>query len=162
MEMLWIVLCVCVYGIFSGNGGESSFAELVFHFDFVLSEICGGAVEDDAAVVDEYDTIADGADFLEDVGGEEDSFGFGEFEDEVTDALDLIGIETAGGFIEDEDVGVVEHGVCHADALAKAAGEFGDGFAPDFCEGAFIGDPGHAFGEAVAGKSADFAHVLQE
>ncbi|MEY3457487.1 MAG: hypothetical protein RL215_644 [Planctomycetota bacterium] len=105
----------------SGSGCAGEATELGFHIDFVLAEVGRGTIEDDAAVIDEDDATADGADFLEDVRGEQNGFGFGKFEDEIANALDLVGIEPAGGFVEDEHIGVMEHGMCHADALSEAA-----------------------------------------
>jgi len=81
-------------------------------------EVGGGVGGFDAAVVDDEDAGAGEFDFGEDVGGEEDGVVFAEFLDEVADGADLIGIEADGGFVEDEEVGVVDEGVGESDALA--------------------------------------------
>ena len=73
----------------------------------LLAEFDGGAIGDDVALVDDKGTGAGGIDFLEDVGGEEDGFGFSEAFDELADFVFLVGVEAVGGFIEDKYIGIM-------------------------------------------------------
>src|SRR6266705_1097565 len=77
-------------------------------------------------LVDDGDAVADGLDFAQFVGGEENGFAF------VSEALDDFAhlhaaqwVQAASGFVQDEKVGVVNEGLGQADALLHA---FGVGF----------------------------------
>ena len=74
----------------------------------MLAELGRGAVGDDSALVDDDGAGAGGIHFLQDVGGKENGFGLAKTGDEFSDFVFLVGIESIGGFIEDEDLWVVE------------------------------------------------------
>jgi hypothetical protein len=68
------------------------------------------------------------------VGGENDGLGAAHFPDEVPDHVLLVGVETVGRFVENEDFGVVDDGLSEAGAVAVAFGEGIDGLAPYLLE----------------------------
>lgn len=59
------------------------------------------------------------------VGDDDDGVALaGEVFEEVEDFLTGAGVEVSGGFVGEDDGGVVDEGACDGDALALAAGEF--------------------------------------
>ena len=130
------------------------------HFDeggrgAAAAEALGAAVVDDATLVDEKQRIAHLAEFGEDVRADQDGFSFlSQDADEVFQLNAGLGIETGGGFIEDEDFWIVEEGPAETEplphALAKgvdeAVGESGE-----------VGEL-HDFGDAL---NALFPHVTE-
>lgn len=111
-----------------------------------VDEVFGGVGGFDFPFVDNDDFVAGHFDFAEDVGGEEDGVLVTELLDESTDGPDLVGIESVGGFVEDEEVGLVDEGIGEANALAVSFGESFDHFASDIAESAGF----HDFAEAFA------------
>ena len=94
----------------------------------LFSEFFGGEavhllVGDDAAMVDDDGAGAHILDFLHDVGGEEDDLLLASLADEGADKLQLVGVETRGGLVEDEHLRVVDECLCEAHTLAVALGE---------------------------------------
>ena len=94
--------------------------------------------------------MADGGGFV--AVGDEDKGGVGfvgELAEEVEDELTVGGIEVAGGFVGEDELGTVDEGAGDGDALLFAAGELGGegvgavGDADAVEEG---GDAGGAFG----------------
>lgn len=61
---------------------------------------------------------------------------FSDFEDEIANFCNLVGIETCGGLVEDEDVGFMQDCLSESDALAIAARERIDRFVHDGEDGA--------------------------
>ena len=55
---------------------------------------------------------------------------FGKTLDEGTDLDELVGVETCGRFIKDEQFRIAEKRLCQADTLAIALGELTDMFVP--------------------------------
>lgn len=87
------------------------------------------AIVEKLAVVDNHDTLAEHLDIFHIVGGEDDTglaFLVDMF-DEGADPFFGDDIETDGGFIEEEDVGVVEEGGAEVGTHALAEGEGADG-----------------------------------
>lgn len=109
-------------------------------------ELGGSAVSYDAALGDKHYSRADGFDFFEDVGGENDSAAalgafavslgvrLGHFFDQATDFVLLVGIEAIGGFIHDQDIGFVQDGLSQTDAAFETFGEGFDGLTQDALE----------------------------
>lgn len=81
-----------------------------------------GFVDEDFALVDDDDAVADGFDFFEDVGGEDDGFVGGHRLYQLSHFVLLVGVEAIGGLVEDEHLGVVDDGLGDSDALAVAFG----------------------------------------
>jgi hypothetical protein len=75
---------------------------------------------------DDDDALAGMLHFAEDVGAEDDGVLAGERFQQLADFDDLLGVEAAGGLVEDQHVGVVDDGLRQADALAEALGELAD------------------------------------
>jgi len=93
---------------FAGDGSEQSLRR---------------SVGEQAAVREDGDVGGDGLDVRDDVRGEDDDALAGKLGEEIAEAHALFGIETRGGLIHDEELGVVEKRLCDADALAHAARE---------------------------------------
>jgi hypothetical protein len=74
----------------------------------------------DLAAADDDDLAAGVFDFGEDVRGEDDGVVAGEGGDEFAGLDDLFGVEAGGGFIENQDLGVMDNGLGETDALAVA------------------------------------------
>ena len=76
----------------------------------------------DLAVLDHYDLVGvtDGA---EAVGDDEAGAAGHERGERLLDQSLVLRVEVAGGLVEDEDVGIGQHGPRDGDALALAAGE---------------------------------------
>ena len=75
---------------------------------------------DHAALVDDDDALAGLRDFREDVRAQDDGVVPGQLLDQVPGLDDLLRIEARGRLVEDQNVGVVDDGLCQADALAVA------------------------------------------
>jgi len=91
--------------------GTQVFLELIHH---------------DAAFVDDDHAVAEGLHFLHDVAGKQDGFGLSQFADQLSDLHDLVGIESTGGLIEDQDFGIMKDGLRQAHPLFVTLGESPD------------------------------------
>lgn len=88
-----------------------------------------GTIEDLAALEDHEDEIAERFGGCHVVGTEDDGgSGVAEFEDGLAYGIGIDGVETAEGFIEDEEFGLVEGGGDELDLLAHAFAECFDFF----------------------------------
>ncbi len=76
-----------------------------------------------ATVVDDQNAVAEVFHFLQNVGGQHHGFGLAYAFDEGANLYQLIGIQSGGGFVQDENFGVVEQGRSQAHALAVALGQ---------------------------------------
>lgn len=77
---------------------------------------------------DDGDAITEHFDILEDMRRKEDGFAaITEAEDDIADIFSTDGIESAHGFVEDDEIGIVDQGLCDADALDHAFGVFAEG-----------------------------------
>jgi len=99
-------------------------------------EIAGGAGGDDAALMKDGDAVAEGVGFLDVMGGEEDgtTLGAGMADGVVQIAADL-GIEAAGGLVEEEEGGIVYECKGKGETLALAGGEGFEAGIGFVCEG---------------------------
>ena len=95
---------------------------------------------DELALADDDDALAGVFDLGQDVGAEDDGVIAGEGREQLADLDDLLGIETAGRLVEDQDVGVVDDGLGDADALAVAFGQLADQLVADVAERAAADD----------------------
>ena len=75
------------------------------------------AVGDDLSLVDDDGARAGGLDFLEDVGRKDDRLVRAHPFDQSADLVLLIGVESVGRFIEDEDFRIVNDGLGEAGAV---------------------------------------------
>ena len=71
--------------------------------------------------------------------------------------MNLLGVEARGGFIKDENIGVVDDGLGQADALAIAFGELADELLADVAQGAAADDFAHFPGDIVGGDALELA-----
>lgn len=126
-----------------------------------LDKLLRGAVGSDLTAGHDDDTIAGSLDFWENMGANKGCAVFGELADERTGVVDLCGIEPVGGFVEDEDLGIMDQGGGEPNALAVAFGEMSDSSFGD------ISDSGHAhgfvngWGDVLAGDSVELGAVLE-
>ena len=111
----------------------------------------------DAASVDDDDFVAEHFHLAEDVGGNEDGVVLAEALDEATDGANLIWVESVGGLVEDEELGVVNEGIGDSDALAKAFREGVDHLAADLLEAAFVEDIFQPPAQVVAVETFEFS-----
>ena len=80
------------------------------------------------AAVEDDDAGADALDGVEFVGAEEDDFAArGEFLDEAAEDEGRADVEAGEGFVEKNEIGIVEEGGADEDLLAHALGVTGDG-----------------------------------
>ena len=87
-----------------------------------LQESFRRGVGDERALRDQRDVGGRGFHVGDDVGGENDDAFAGEFREQVAEAHALFGIEAGGGFVDDEQLGIVEQSLRDADALLHASG----------------------------------------
>lgn len=89
------------------------------------AQALGGTVVDDLSLIDEKQGVAHLVELGKDVGTDEDGLALlGENADEVLELDAGFGVETGGGFVENEDVGIVKQGTPKAESLAHAFAEF--------------------------------------
>ncbi len=95
------------------------------HEGFIGEKPGGGALGDEAAVIEQQDTRAELDDELEVVGGDDDRCG--ELAEELFELALAGGVEAAGGFVEDENFGIAGEDAGEADAAffaeAQAVGQ---------------------------------------
>ncbi len=127
----------------------------------LLHELRLGALGHDAAAIDDHHPIADHGDLRKDVGREDDGVLAGQGPDEGADLGDLLGVETDGGLVQDQHLGVAQQRLGQAHALAIALGQLADEAA------LHVGDeaPGHDVGHpplALPPRHAlDLGHELE-
>jgi len=78
--------------------------------------------------------------FGKDVSGNEDGVLLGEILNQFPEDPDLIGVQADGGFVKDEEVGLVDEGIGQSDALLVSLGEVAHEFAMDVHESALLED----------------------
>src|SRR5262249_42196555 len=110
---------------------------------------------------DDDDTLAGVLDFAQDMRAENDRVFAREMLQQLADFDDLLGIETAGGFIEDQDIGVVDDGLREADALAVAFGELRDELAAHVAERAALDDFVYAVLDLALRNALQLAHEIE-
>lgn len=144
-----------------GIGVEAADADDGFIGD--LEQVLKAALTEFAALVKDGDAVGDFLDLLEEMGGEDDGFSLAfEEEHEVADLAGAEGVNAGGGFVEEEEVGVVEEGLGQADALEHA---FGVGAEASVSSGAEIDEIEElldAGGEAWAGHAGEAAVVVED
>ena len=69
-------------------------------------QVFRGVAGDQLAAVDDKDVIADRADLGQDVGAEDDRVLFAQATDHIPDLDDLFGVQTHGGFIQNDHLGL--------------------------------------------------------
>jgi hypothetical protein len=98
-------------------------------------EFTEGALGLDAAAVVDHDAVAYILDIGEQVAAQDDcGAAVGEGDDEVFDFSAADGVESGGGFIEDDEFRVIDEGLGEADTALHAFGEFSDQAAVDLVE----------------------------
>ncbi len=133
--------------------------------DGVADEFCpqrfGRTVGDHPSVIDDENPLADGFDFGQDVGRQDHGVVLSELGNELTNLDDLVGIETDGGFIEDEHRRLVNERARQTDPLAIALGEGADHLSPDIHQHAALEDVGEPFGKIRPADTLDIGAKAQ-
>jgi hypothetical protein len=75
-------------------------------------------------VIQDGDVSSHGFHVRNNVRGENDDAFTGKFREQISKTHALLGIEAGGGFIDDQELRIVEQGLRNADALAHAARKF--------------------------------------
>ena len=130
-----------------------------------VGEVGDRILRDQLALADDDDALAGLLHLAEDVGAEDDGVVAGEGLEQLADFDDLLGVEAAGGLVEDQDIGVVDDGLGDADALAVAFGQLADQLVADVAEGAAVDDLVGAALDIGAGDAfelADEGEVLDD
>src|SRR5690606_1023118 len=94
--------------------------------------------------------LADGLHLFHDVGGQQYGLFPSDVLDQFSDLNELVGVQTGGGLIQDQYLGVVEQGGGQAHPLPVALGELSDpfmGLGPQACGSNDL--PDLAFGDSV-------------
>ena len=95
-----------------------------------------GAGRDNPPVPDHDQVVGDDLDLVQEVRREQDGGAtVGVAAEQVTHPADAGGVEPVGGFVEDEDLGITEEGMCDAEALAHA-----EGVVAHAASGLFVGE----------------------
>ena len=104
-----------------------------FHFQdealravHVEAEVFLDLIHHDVAFIDDDHPVAHGLNFLHDMAGEQDGLFAAQLLDQLSDLHDLVGIESAGGFVQNQYIGIVQNGLREAYALLVAFGEGAD------------------------------------
>lgn len=114
--------------LFEIEGGKSGEGDLGFESAEFGEKVVKGAEFAELSFGEDGDAIAEHLDVLEDVGGKEDGFSaVTEAKDDIADIFSPDRIESTHGFIEDHEIGVIDQGLCDADALDHAFGVFAQG-----------------------------------
>ncbi len=110
----------------------------------LLDDLLDGAVEEELASFDDADGGAELAELGEDVGGDDDGLAHAlELLEELADLDAGAGVESGGGLVHEEDLGVVEEDAGDGEALLHAAAEgvdLGGGFVVEIGEVEDVGD----------------------
>jgi hypothetical protein len=146
--------------VVDGGEGGGQAGEVAGDFDLVggvaedfAAQVGGGALGDDAALVDDEHAVAGDLDFGQDVGGDDDRHAAAQAGDEVAHDEDLMRVEADGGLVHDDHGRFGEDGLGDADALAVAFGELADDFVADALQVADFEDLVDARAEFAAGTS---------
>lgn len=113
-----------------GEGGGGVGGDLCPEDGFGFHLVGGagdGAAVDEFAFFDDGDAVAEVLEFAEDVGGDEDGFAHAlEFLEDGHHFDAGSGVEAAGGFVEEEELGVVDEDAGESESLLHAAAEGAD------------------------------------
>jgi hypothetical protein len=128
---------------------------------FLSREIRQGIVGHDCALVDNQHPVADHGYLWQDVCAQYDRMVPGQGLDEFPDRDDLFGVEADGGFVQDEHIRIVDHGLRKPHTLLVPLGELADNGFPDRFETATGNDPVQGIGALRTGYTLDLCHELQ-
>ena len=89
-------------------------------------KVIGLVVGNDLTVVDNENTLADGGNLLQNVGGKNDGSVLAQILDNVSYLDDLLGVETDGGLVKDKYFGVADQSLSQTDTLLITFGKVAD------------------------------------
>ena len=92
----------------------------------VVVKLIDGPGEDDVAVLDHDDRVAGRLDLREDMGGQEDGAVRRDLLDQFADLDDLVGVQSVGRLVEDDEFRLVDDGLRDADPLLVTTREVAD------------------------------------
>ncbi len=87
--------------------------------------------------------------------------GSGQALDQFTNFDNLLGVETHCGFVEDQNLGIVQECLGESDPLAVAAGKISDQAMPDLAESQPLDFPIHGGGEFFSTKPSKSSHKCE-
>jgi hypothetical protein len=125
-------------------------------------EILGRAVGDDAAAVDHDGTGADGLDFLEDMGRNDNGLVLGHLGDQAAHMVLLVRIEAVGRLVHDQHRGVVEDRLGETDAALESLRQRLDALGRDTLEAGPGDRRVDTGGLAATVVAADFGDEIEE
>ena len=109
-----------------GNGGGIAPRQLhsiTKSLAYLVSQFIEGAVCDDLTAINHDRTIGQGLNLRENVCGQNDRPVFCQALNKSTNPHQLLWVETAGGLIQDQDLGIMEDGLSQPDSLPVALGQ---------------------------------------
>src|ERR1019366_8459102 len=101
-----------------------------------VGQIGDRILSDQFALADDDDAFAGLLHLAQNVRAEDDGVLAREGLQQLADFDDLLGVETAGGLIQDQHIRVVDDGLRDADTLAEAFGQLADQLGPNVAQGA--------------------------
>ena len=143
-------------------------AQIEFHFNDLLlafDDMLDFFVFDDFALVDDDHAVANRLDFLHDVRRQKNSFVLSGIFDHRADLDQLVRIESCGGLIEDQYIGVVQQRIGQPDALAVPFGQLPDffvGLGRESRQGDDFIDPRGSYFVHIGVETQVFAHIQIE
>jgi len=128
----------------------------------VLPEFGRSAVEPHSSFGDEDHSIGERLHFLEDVRREQDRLLLAEPADRLPHLADLVGVEPAGGLVQNQNVGLVQQHLGHPDPLAIPFRELADRLADHATKLALLHNRLDPLPLAVFGKTAGIGKKLEQ
>ena len=109
------------------------------------------------APVDDHHLLAGLLNFGKDVGAENDRVVAGEALDQIASLIDLLGVKTGGGFVEDQNVWVVNNRLSQSDALAVAFRQPAEKLVPYIRDSTAFADIVNSPPQLTTGKTLELA-----
>ena len=124
-------------------------------------QIADGVGGDELSFIDDDDLLAGLLDLGQDVRAENDGVLAGEILDEIACLVDLLGVEAGGGLVENQDVRIVNDGLCEANALPVAFGQFAEKLVSDVGDGTAFRDVIDTLLQLGAGEAFQLADKFE-
>ena len=134
--------------------------KLLFHF-FEIAHLVNLVIKNNLPSINKDHSTAKILHFLQNVRRQQNCFGFSKVPDQLPDADKLIRIETAGRFVENENIRVVQERLGHSHTLAKASRQFADRFIPDFFQVAFFSNVAQSLFHMTAFQPTSLPKIMQ-
>jgi hypothetical protein len=145
---------------FTGLGaaiGGRNFERHGFRTMQAAGEVMDGIPRNQFSLTDDDDLFAGLFDLGQNVGAENDGVVTRELLEQVAYFDDLLGVESAGRLVEDEDVGIVDDRLGEADALPVSFGKLADQLLADVGDRTTADDVVDASGDVAGADSLEFS-----